>query len=184
MLSRTEIERLAASAHDLRPDWPISSLVTWLQADHAHRAYRDVAVALAYVATDSDTRTPKRMNETGPWWGVGPAAAGTTDIRFERCQKPGHTSFPAWNCGACRSEEIGNPDPAAPVVMVDDEQRQMNARWVEKIRAATKTERAGTGAGEAADPDSSEAPAGVTRSTDCPEAPAQARPLDTKEASE
>lgn len=38
-------------------------------------------------------------------------------------------------------------------------------------------QRTGTGAGEEGDPDSSEATAWVTRSTDCPEAPAQARLL-------
>lgn len=141
-LSRTEVERLAAAAHELRPDWPVTSLVTWLQADHTHRAYRDVAVALAYIATDSETRTPKRMNETGPWWGVGPAAAGTTDIRFERCQEPGHSSFPAWNCSACRAEEIAQtyrPEAPSP-----DEERQaaeaaeIATRGADTVRAAMR----------------------------------------------
>jgi len=122
MLSRTEIERLAQAAHALRPDWPVSSLCTWLQADHATRAYRDVAVALAWVACDPQTQTPKRMNEMGPWWqAVRQAGSDATDIHFERCQEPGHSSFPAWNCAACRSEEIADthgrserPDPNVP----------------------------------------------------------------------
>ena len=49
------------------------------------------------------------------------------------------------------------------------------------VAQGTHIERAGTGAGEAADPDVSEATAGVTRSVDRPEAPAQARPLATIE---
>lgn len=135
-LSRTEIERLAAAAHELRPDWPTASLVTWLKADHAHRAYRDVAVALAYVATDSETRTPKRMNETGPWWGVGPAAAGTTDIRFERCQEPGHSSFPAWNCSACRADEIAETYRRDPVPPPRPDVVETTRRGADLVRAA------------------------------------------------
>jgi hypothetical protein len=71
-MTKTEAERLAAAIHELRPDWPVASLVTYLAGTHAHRAYRDIAVALAYVATDPATRTPKRIEGAGPWWQVAP----------------------------------------------------------------------------------------------------------------
>lgn len=123
MLSRTEVERLAAMAHELRPDWPVSSLCTWLMASHANRAYRDVAVALAWVAADTATRTPKRMDEAGPWWqAVRTAGSDATYHHFERCAQVGHTSYPAYNCSACRSEAlqvdkvIPDPDPDAAEV--------------------------------------------------------------------
>src|SRR5690606_11488870 len=70
MLSRTEVERLAAMANALRPDWPIPSLATHIGAHYVGRAYRDVACALAYVATDAQTQTPARLKEQGPWWRV------------------------------------------------------------------------------------------------------------------
>ena len=73
-MNRTEIERLAKSANGLRPDWPWNSLATFLETHLVDRAYRDVAVALAYVAADPETRTPKRVLEAGPWWQVGAAA--------------------------------------------------------------------------------------------------------------
>lgn len=118
MLDRTEIERLAAAAAALRPDWPVKSLCTFLTNDHAHKAYRDVAVALAWIATDPATQTPKRMNEPGPWWTATRAVGGTGDpIRYARCPQPGHTSYPANRCGACRAEALGGeqhtpaPDP-------------------------------------------------------------------------
>ena len=54
-LTKTEAERLAAAANALRPDWPVSSLLTYL-SKHKARAYRDVAVALAWIATDPQTK--------------------------------------------------------------------------------------------------------------------------------
>lgn len=74
-MNRTEVERLAKSVNGLRPDWPWNSLVTFIETHLTDRAYRDVAVALAYIAADPETRTPKRVLEPGPWWNVGPAAA-------------------------------------------------------------------------------------------------------------
>lgn len=108
MLTRNDIERLAQAAHAHRPNWPIRSLCTWLQADHAHRPLRDVAVALAWIATDPATKTPKRMNEAGPWWtAVGAAGTdGQEPLRFERCPLDGHTSYRADNCGACKADRV------------------------------------------------------------------------------
>jgi hypothetical protein len=57
MLTKTEAERLAAAAHALRPDWPVSSLLTYLSR-HKASAYRDVAVALAWIATRRADQDP------------------------------------------------------------------------------------------------------------------------------
>lgn len=73
-MNRTEVERLAKAANGLRPDWPWNSLVTFIETHLVERAYRDVAVALAYIAADPETRTPKRVLEAGPWWQVGAAS--------------------------------------------------------------------------------------------------------------
>lgn len=118
MLNRTEVERLAAMAHELRPDWPIASLCTFLNRDHAHRAYRDVAVALVWVATDPKTLTPARMNELGPWWQALASAAGVTSIdtvpgRTEaRCDE--HPWARATPCPACAAEAKQAPHVDAP----------------------------------------------------------------------
>jgi hypothetical protein len=64
-----EAQRIAAAINQLRPDWPVASLVTLLaRPGLTHRHRRDVAVALAWVACDADTRTPARVLEDGPWW--------------------------------------------------------------------------------------------------------------------
>lgn len=66
-MNEIELARLAAMGNALRPDWPAQSLKTFLHA-FAVNAYRDVAVALAWVAADPESQTPKRLSEAGPWW--------------------------------------------------------------------------------------------------------------------
>jgi hypothetical protein len=66
-MNQIELARLASAAHEYRPDWPKQSILTSLHP-FAMRAYRDVAVALAWIATDPDTKTPARLHEDGPWW--------------------------------------------------------------------------------------------------------------------
>lgn len=63
-----EIDRLAAMASCLRPDWPTKSLATFLTRNLADRAYGDVAVALAWICTRTKTETPRLLLEAGPWW--------------------------------------------------------------------------------------------------------------------
>ncbi len=139
MLERTEIERLAQMAHALRPDWPVKSVHTWLAASYTDRAYRDVAVALAWVATDAKTVTPKRMDEMGPWWVATRAASNdATDTRFTRCKQPGHGSFPAANCSACRSEQIAGEGTRTDPRHTDPEHLAIYERGARRARAAIK----------------------------------------------
>ena len=68
-MNENEIERIAAMGNALRPDWPIASLRSLLAKPMlATRTRRDVAVALAWVACESATKTPARVLEAGPWW--------------------------------------------------------------------------------------------------------------------
>ena len=112
MASKTELERLAAAGAALRPDWPVRSVLTYLTNNHAHRTYRDLAVALAYIATDPTTVTPKRLGEAGPWWRVSPETAASTVPRAgaARCTIPGHEHEIAANCRSCRAEQIAIAD--------------------------------------------------------------------------
>ena len=76
-MNENEIQRIAAATNALRPDWPISSLVTLLNRPGlVNRTRRDAAVALAWIACDSATKTPARVLEAGPWW---QAVADTAD---------------------------------------------------------------------------------------------------------
>jgi hypothetical protein len=104
-MNDTEIQRLAHAANALRPDWSVASLRTWLTRSHSHAAYHDVARALAWVATDPSTRTPKRMDEAGPWWPrYATAFHHPPPPRLnERCPTHlGHLD----NCPGCRADQI------------------------------------------------------------------------------
>lgn len=147
MATADEIQRIAAAMNALRPDWRTNSLVTFLTKHHSGRAYRDLAIAGIAVATDTRTQTPHLLNEHGPWWVAAQAASGnTTEHRYTRCPEPGHTSFPANNCAACRSEKLAADDTqtAAPTLAITEDQAETNARWARIIRrqiaAHTETE--------------------------------------------
>lgn len=67
-MNKIEAARLAAAAHDLRPDWPKQSILTTLHP-LVGMSYRDVAVAMADCYTDPDTQTPARLLERNArWW--------------------------------------------------------------------------------------------------------------------
>lgn len=83
-MTKTEAARLAAAGNALRPDWPAQSLLTLLLRDHADRAWQDIAVALAWVATDETSTTPARLAQPGPWWAATrPANVTVLPPRFE-----------------------------------------------------------------------------------------------------
>jgi hypothetical protein len=88
----TDTTRLAAIINCIRPDWPQASLTTAIAKHHSHRPFRDVLIALAWVAADPNTATPARVLEHGPWWdavaaGNNQAPATATNDRLDgRCK--------------------------------------------------------------------------------------------------
>lgn len=120
MATRDEIQRVAAAMHALRPEWNPRSLATFLERHQAHRAYGDLAIAAAHVATDPRTKTPELLNQHGPWWRgtTTTDASGPPPVGSPRC--PIHPHAPT-RCPHCRSEHLagqGWPDgthhPDAP----------------------------------------------------------------------
>lgn len=68
-MNEHEIERIAAAANQLRPDWPLKQLKTLLSDERiACRPRRDVAVALMWVGCEPNSASPYRVLEAGPWW--------------------------------------------------------------------------------------------------------------------
>ena len=139
MISRDETERLAAMANALRPDWPLKSLTTFIVNELTRRTYREVAIALAWVATDPATDTPKRMLEAGPWWNASRAQAATVSVVVTRC--PEHPEHPAARCPLC--EARGEVDHQAGVALVKAALREA-PRYVEPaVKASRAAERRG-----------------------------------------
>ncbi len=143
MISRDETERLAAMANALRPDWPVKSLATFIVNELTRRTYREVAIALAWVATDPATDTPKRMLEAGPWWNASRAQAATVSVVVTRCGVEGHEHLPAARCPACEEANRGEVDHQAGVALVKVALREA-PRYVEPaVKASRAAERRG-----------------------------------------
>ncbi|HEY2086278.1 MAG TPA: hypothetical protein VGH54_09665 [Mycobacterium sp.] len=118
MATINELERVAAMAVALRPDWVLSSVLTNLKANHGTRPFRDLAVAVAWIATDPDTLTPGRLLEAGPWWeATTPKAPANATKRnsgiCDRCRYPHPAGQP---CDVKRDEIVrDNPDRIAAI---------------------------------------------------------------------
>lgn len=121
-MNETEIDRIAAAANALRPDWPLASLRTLLTRPQiVNRPRRDVAVALAWVACDSTTKTPARVLEAGPWW-----HAAATD---GSASTPSHPK-PTEACTTCGRRHSTTPP------CCDEPSRRRSKATPEAIRAA------------------------------------------------
>ncbi|MQB00516.1 MAG: hypothetical protein GEU78_09535 [Actinobacteria bacterium] len=87
-MNETERDRIAAATNALRPDWPLRSIRTFIDDNLRARGYRDTAIAMAYIACDPETKTPKRVLEAGPWWTAATTnrATSTPDPFCRRCR--------------------------------------------------------------------------------------------------
>lgn len=139
-MDRPQAQALAALIHALRPEWEPAGIMTALAAARDRGDAFEVAQAAIHAASVKANRTPAVIPLAGEHWTRGRAlgASGTTDVRFERCDQPGHTSFPASNCGACRSEQIAGEGTREDPRQNDEERRDINARGARRARAAIK----------------------------------------------
>lgn len=122
MPTHNELERLAAAANAMRPEWPTSSILTILTRDHANRPHRDLAVALAWIAADTKTKTPARLAESGPWWTATTGGEPTRlPPRHIPCDEPGHTGDIA-HCPECIAN-TATPETIAHIRATAEEPR-------------------------------------------------------------
>jgi hypothetical protein len=143
-MTENEINRAAHALNELRPDWPISSLTTWLRRNMSARPYRDAMIALVWVALDAKpdgtyvSDRPARVLEPGPWWraaAIGDASLGHPHppTRDEQCRRCGGR-LP--DC-ACQREHLAatyDDDPAPTPTRIDRGAALAAAR--DAIRAA------------------------------------------------
>ena len=140
-MNHNEIQRIAAAVNMLRPEWPIPSLITFLSTDLGHRAFRDVAVAMAWIACEPETRTPKRALEAGPWWAT---LAGNGD-------RPVVVADMGDLCHTCRRTEAGcqadavqaldkHPFKTTHQVAIERARREKHEASMPKIRERSITD--------------------------------------------
>jgi hypothetical protein len=77
-------------------------------------AYRDVAVALAWIATDATTKTPARLDENGPWWKATMADSPTVTVHV-RPACPDHPRHQSLGCPECAAQ-VGDADSGLAAV--------------------------------------------------------------------
>jgi len=115
-VNENEISRIAAAISDLRPDWPAASLRTLMKnPELKSRPRRDVAVALAWIACEADSKTPKRVLEAGPWWRAAavenPSTAKGPPKAEEAC--PIHGGFRD-RCSGCAADRLVDDTTTRP----------------------------------------------------------------------
>ena len=99
-MNENEISRIAAAISDLRPDWPAASIRSLLhKPELRNKPRRDVAVALAWVACETDTKTPARVLEAGPWWRAAAVEGDVTTTHTGRTV--GRSADAREVCGIC-----------------------------------------------------------------------------------
>lgn len=151
MPSDNELQRLAMAANALRPEWPVRSLLTLL-TKHAARPYRDLAVALAWIATDAATKTPARLAEAGPWW----TATSMTEGRGpgqSKMQCSEHENWHSAHCPECVALAVPKPEgfvvpkrkwTMAHGFVLDLDDVTAGADELESVRAKADTENEAT----------------------------------------
>jgi hypothetical protein len=127
-MNEHEIERISAAMHALRPDWPMASLKTFIAKNLADRPRRDVTVALAWIACESATATPKRVLEAGPWWRAtavdgSSAPRNTWPDDAHRCRT---CAQPRGECA--RRQAAHSPDDRHPFESVAEDRARERAR--------------------------------------------------------
>lgn len=99
-MNEHEAQRIAAAISCARPDWPARQVLTLISSKLADRPRRDVFVALAWVASETDSATPYRVLESGPWWRA--AGADATDSGGGAPRTP---FDPKTSCDECSQPE-------------------------------------------------------------------------------
>lgn len=138
-MTRSQAQALAALVHELRPEWDTAGVMGALSAARERGTAWDVAQAALRAAEVPTNRTPAVIAMAGAHWSK-PGATEAAPRPGVACQEPGHGSYLAHNCGACRAEHIARPaDPATPspvLVRPTSEELAVVRAGVAKVRAA------------------------------------------------
>lgn len=137
-MNQVEAHRLAAAINELRPEWPLASLSTFIRNQLGTRAYRDAAIALAWVACDETTLTPARVLEAGPWWRATQAGGETVSAISHHC--PRHPEHKAWNCKPCAEEVVPAPEGFKASVRAELAKAPRPARATNPVRHQPTTD--------------------------------------------
>lgn len=103
MLSEQQARAVAFLLHEIRPDWPVASVMGLLEK-HQDTDLGPLLIAATTKALEPSCRTPAPIFIDGAHWRTAP----TSLERPKPC--PTHTSYPAHNCGGCRADRLAQKD--------------------------------------------------------------------------
>ena len=120
-----DIQRIAVSVHQIRQQWPVESLKTFIRNRADRMTALDLHLQLIYVAHDPATTTPARIDQHGPWKYLltgpreqtvtyreaSPRDCGVCNKPESECLKDGHDYTPAF----VRHDDRAAPDLIARV---------------------------------------------------------------------
>lgn len=109
-ITRPQADALAALVHAMRQEWDVAGIVRALWDARDRGSAFELAIAAIHCASDLTNRTPAVIALAGVHWTKGKALGMTGGGNFVRCPQPGHTSFPAHNCGACRMDALDSSE--------------------------------------------------------------------------
>lgn len=129
-MSDSQRRALAVLIHEIRDDWQVPGVAAVISSVR-DRDPLETCIAFLRGTARTDQRTPAFLARDGAHWHS--RAQVNADHRFERCSVVGHGSFPAWNCSACRSEQI-QVDKVLPEP--DPETADVASRGADRVRRA------------------------------------------------
>ena len=114
-ITEQQARALAYLLNQVRPDWPVPSLMALLEKNRDVPSLGALTVAAVTKAMEPSCKTPAPIFQPGTHW--------TPDVRADqppppRC--PQHTSYYAHNCGGCRADRIAQKPEAVPTRAASD----------------------------------------------------------------
>lgn len=134
VINSAQAQALARLVHELHPTWDIPGIAAAISRAKDRGTIEALCIAAVRLAMRDELRSPAVLAEDGPHW-RNPSDPGRDDHRFTRCPEPGHRSYPAWNCGACKADAFDPDESPVRVAGPSPEQIETNARGARRVRA-------------------------------------------------
>ena len=105
-INAEQARALAALVAKLRTDWDLPGICKALWDAKTRAGAWDVAHGALHAALDPKNRTPAVIALGGVHWTKG-RKLGSGSLQAPRSSLPGHSSYFAGSCGACRADSLG-----------------------------------------------------------------------------
>ena len=114
-ITEQQARALAYLLNQVRPDWPVPSLMALLEKNREVPSLGALTIAAVTKALEPSCKTPAPIWAPGPHW---IAETRADQPPPPRC--PQHTSYYAHNCGGCRADRIAQKPEAVPTRAASD----------------------------------------------------------------